>query len=170
MTEGVHTVKLYDFGEGDSWTATGRPAWENLEVRIASGSRPTSDSPVHVLGVRVRTGPGHRGYNIFELVPPEPLVLPESTTAMSLWVWGANHDYTIEAHLADCEDEYSIKPLGSLRFSGWRRITLQFAAPLSGTRFVKFVVRTAPVERAKSFEIRLAEFTAITKGQVPGTL
>lgn len=106
----------------------------------------------------------YRGYNYFEIIPTvnneEGFSLPGNTLALSVWVWGSNYNYTLEAHVTDVEGKVFVIPMGSLNFLGWRNLSARIPFSYSKDKYnpwgasiklKRFVVRTHPKERVDNY-------------------
>ncbi|WP_275106802.1 flagellar filament outer layer protein FlaA [Nocardia brasiliensis] len=80
---------------------------------------------------------------------------------MRVWVWGSNYSYTLEAQLVASNGKVHTIPFGSLEYLGWRHLTVNIPSIVEALSLARFVVRTAPSERAHDFQIYFDEITAL---------
>jgi hypothetical protein len=139
------------------------------------GENPDNAAELRAYGINA--GFTRRGDNWLEIRPgrggnPEPLPLEGRVEVLSLWVWGSDYNYNLDACFIDSEGiEYRI-PMGNLKFKGWRhvsavipksidqtRTTFPYRAPL---RLSKFIVTTNNRERADDFYIYFDDITILT--------
>jgi hypothetical protein len=166
---------------GSKFAATGFPAQAYVNAwPDALFPRNVADSEsLHVLGVRSQFDRG--GYNTIEIIPvtegadglePKPIRIPGRVQSFDLWVWGANYNYTMEIHLRDHEGVDHSLPLGSLKFNGWRQLSVRVPGSiqqqqqqlprLKGLEVTKLVIWTQPGERVDDFFVYLDEFNILT--------
>jgi len=121
-----------------------------------------------------------RGDNWLEVRPgrggnPEPLPLPGRVQALSMWVWGSNFNYQLDAIFLDVEGIEHRVPMGNLRFRGWRNLTAvipdsikqltddQQTFPLRPElRLSRFIITTDIRERVDEFFIYFSDVTVLT--------
>ena len=87
---------------------------------------------------------------------------------MDLWVWGSNHDFTLDAYVRDYHGIIHRIPLGSLNYAGWRNLRATVPNNIAQTRrvlpnyaplkFVKFRIETRPQEHVDNFYIYFNQF------------
>jgi len=124
----------------------------------------------YVLGVR--SAFTRKGYNRIWVYPEEGIVIPGRAKKLDVWVWGANYNYNLEAHIKDYMGIIHKLNLGSLHFIGWRNLSvdiptqipqyiryLPMEKPLS---FVRFVIWTQPTERVDDFVIYFDHLKILT--------
>jgi hypothetical protein len=112
-----------------------------------------------------------KGYNYVEIIPvtkdkdgksvPRGIPLPGRVHNMDMWVWGANFDYYMEAHLMDFRGMVHVLNMGSIRYVGWKNLKIsippyipqavQYAPHRKELQLVKFVLWTRPNERVDDF-------------------
>lgn len=172
------------------WTAQGSryvtPGYPKTAVisgqwpQALYGTNPANASQLRVLGVNSKFD--EQGYNWIEIFPykkdangtivPDPIPLPGRVSTLDLWVWGSNHDYTMDVELQDYQGVVYVLPLGSLNFPGWE--DLQVNVPPSipqqvttipsfrGLKLVKFVIWTRPRSDVSNFYVYLSHIKVLT--------
>lgn len=126
-----------------------------------------------------------RGFNwidVFPIVPgsgddgeeptPFEIPIPGRLHSMDMWVWGSNHNFTLEAYFRDYRGIVHAIPMGSLAFQGWRNLRLNVPSHIRQTRrtfpgqtglhFVKFRIWTTPVERVDDFFVYFKQIKVLT--------
>jgi len=123
-----------------------------------------------------------QGYNYVEFIPvteneegnrvPNPINIPGRAKQFDLWVWGADFDYYLEAHLKDHRGIVHTLKLGSLNFVGWKnlRVDIPGYIPQSSDhvpyletlRLVKLVVWTKPTESVQNCYIYFDQIKVLT--------
>ena len=135
---------------------------------------------LRVLGIHGKFD--RRGYNYLEIIPAKKnssgeleareVLLPGRVKNMDIWVWGANFDYYLEAHLMDYRGINHVLNFGSFKYTGWKNLTVHiptyipqsvvYAPALKGLKLIKFVMWTRPSERVDDFYLYLDEFKVFT--------
>jgi len=126
-----------------------------------------------------------RGYNWIDIYPsvpgsganwedPEPfeIPIPGRLQNLSLWVWGSNLNYYMEAYFRDYRGVVHGLYLGDLRFQGWKnlRVNIPNSVPqskrvlprLAGLTFVKFRIWTTPGEMVDNFYVYFNQMKVLT--------
>lgn len=123
-----------------------------------------------------------KGYNYIELIPVEedaegnivsdPIKIPGRAQYLDLWVWGSNYDYYLEAHLIDYKGIDHVLPLGSLKYEGWRSlsVTIPSAIPqidphlpkYKNVELTKLVLWTRPQEDVNGFYVYFDHIKVLT--------
>jgi hypothetical protein len=101
-----------------------------------------------------------------------PMVFPGRIRALSIWVWGSNYNYYLEAQVKDHTGVVHVLPLGDLSFTGWRNLSIEIPSsiPQSETyipklkrlRIEKFRLWTRPEERVTEFWIYIDQIKVLT--------
>jgi hypothetical protein len=101
-----------------------------------------------------------------------PIVFAGRVKALSVWVWGSNYNYYLEAHLEDYRGITHVLPLGDLTFEGWRNLTVelpgsipqssQYIPKTQRLKLVKFMLWTRPDERVSNFYVYMDQIKIIT--------
>jgi len=136
------------------------------------------------LGVRAKFQ--RPGYNYIEIIPAvsgadgdnlakedySPITIPGNTKSMSLWVWGANFDYNLEAHIQDANGEIHVLDFGSLKYRGWKQLsaTIPFfvnqkhnhGINFDGIKLTKLVVRADPYANHEDFQVYIFQISTIS--------
>jgi hypothetical protein len=180
VEEGVTKVEPRTWTvRGSMHSTEGTPELRYIEGGPNKRSYVNNSQGQQILGVRSKFN--YRGYNYFEVTPVTGdqvgFALPGNVRALSVWVWGSNYDYSLEAQFSDHNGKVYVIPMGSLRFIGWRNLTINIPErytqdkynPWGGSlRFLRFVVRTAPTERVHDFQIYFDDINVLTvKDQSP---
>ncbi|RLE10686.1 flagellar filament outer layer protein FlaA [Candidatus Aerophobetes bacterium] len=178
--EDIRSIILDDFENNDrNWqvsasrfTAEGFPQIKfGVEgVPIALQGAYQEGENKYVMGVR--TAFTRKGYNRVWIYPEEEIVIPGRLKKIDVWVWGANYNYFLEIHLRDYTGVVHKLPMGSLKFIGWRNLSVEIPSyipqyirylpmekPLT---FVRFVIWTAPTERVDDFYIYFDHLKILT--------
>jgi hypothetical protein len=123
-----------------------------------------------------------KGYNFIEIIPategedgelvPDPIPIPGKVRDMSVWVWGSNRQYTLEAQLRDHRGIVHTLDFGSIMYRGWDNLYVDiptyipqevvYVPQRRGLELVKFVLWTSPRERVNEFFVYLDEVRVTT--------
>ncbi|MEM5947851.1 flagellar filament outer layer protein FlaA [Spirochaetia bacterium 38H-sp] len=122
-----------------------------------------------------------KGYNYVELVPvkeengqfvPSPITLPGRVQQLDLWVWGSNHNYTLEAHIQDYTGRVHVLDFGSIKFKGWKNLrvifpgyiqqAVQYVPALKQLSLLKLVIWTTPEEKVDDFYVYIDHIKILT--------
>ncbi|MGL4524654.1 MAG: flagellar filament outer layer protein FlaA [Spirochaetia bacterium] len=121
-----------------------------------------------------------RGYNTVEINPARtvngqlqavPLKLEGDIQRVSVWVWGSNYAYDLDAVVVDQEGIEHRLPMGKLNFMGWRNLTamVPYGIPqrskypfASGLKLKGFVITTTPRESSENFYVYFTDVTVST--------
>ena len=186
-TQIIESRTLDDFDDPDAVQWDVRASWGGESAAAYKNAWPDALHPRNVDGsglqvLCVRSQFDRGGYNTIEIIPvrdadgggqePNPISVPGRVQSFHMWVWGANYNYTIEIHLRDHQGIDHTIPLGSLKFSGWKRLTarvpgnIQQVQPqlprLQGLKLTKLVILTLPGERVDNFFVYFDEFSVLT--------
>ena len=133
--------------------------------------------PLRSFGINGRFD--RQGYNWIDIFPveldgdtpsdrPFEIPLPGRVRYMDLWVWGANHDYYIEAYIRDYQGIVHMIRLGDIRHPGWKNLRARIPNHIrqdklvlpahAQLRFVKFRLWTQPTERVDNFYVYFNRF------------
>ncbi|MCH5290376.1 MAG: flagellar filament protein FlaA [Treponema sp.] len=139
-----------------------------------AGSQDTEDSKV--LGVKVEFF--RRGVNSFFVTAARPVPIEGITKTVSVWICGRNMSHTIWLMVQDYNGNNFEVYLGSLEFSGWKKLTT--AIPPSpdgehgivqqsvyhgdkpGLRIVGFRIDCNPMEARGSYYLYFDDLRAVT--------
>jgi hypothetical protein len=103
-----------------------------------------------------------------------PVIFPGIAKELGVWVWGANFNYYLEAHVQDYRGIVHALPLGDLTFYGWKNLKVGIPPGIPQTdkylprrnelklRLIKFVIWTRPQERVDYFYIYLDQLKVLT--------
>ncbi len=193
-------LDTFDNPEERNWIETGVEKKES-RVWIARGSKFTTEGfprtayadawptalfdsnpdnlPLKVFGINGRFN--RQGFNYIELFPaikngdeitPQPIRLPGIAKALDIWVWGSNYDYTMEMHIRDSRGVPYVLNLGSIKFKGWRNLTVTIPSSIPQTQnylpsylgltLTKLVIRTNPGEKVDNFFVYLDNIKLLT--------
>jgi hypothetical protein len=102
----------------------------------------------------------------------DPIVFEGRVQAISVWVWGSNYDYYLEAHLEDYRGITHVLPMGDLSYEGWQNLTVeipgvipqsvQYIPKLQRLKLVKFMLWTRPDERVSNFYLYIDQIKIVT--------
>lgn len=157
-----------------------RTVLANTWPRDRFGEAPENAADLRALAVNASFV--RRGDNYLDIVPgrqadggwqAEPLPLSGEVIALGLWIWGSNYDYTLDASFMDMEGiEYRL-PMGSLKFMGWRNLTVRIPAsikqrngrfPAAQTlRLSKLTINLNPQEKADDFYVYIDNITTYSQ-------
>ena len=150
------------------------------------GVNPKNVDTLQTLGVRVKFD--RLGNNFFSIqpgfmdngkwteaaLPLSQIDNPGIVKNLSMWVWGAGFNYTIEVSIRDyrgmthtlflspADKSSKLRP-GNLNFIGWKQLSVDIPASISQNspyatqdsrlKLVQFVIRTAPDERVDDYYV-----------------
>ncbi|MDR2446446.1 MAG: flagellar filament outer layer protein FlaA [Treponema sp.] len=94
------------------------------------------------------------------------------SSSISLWVWGANLDYSVDVYVKDYQGIVYRLKLGDLNYTGWRKLTAKVPANIPQShksapylrpiRLIKFRIWTKPYEQVNDFYVYFDQLTALT--------
>lgn len=127
--EGSWTVRMSsDFGVISSRLFEGNPSMkEPLEEDEGN-----EDADTQVLGVKVEFF--KRGVNSFYILSQRPIPIEGVTKTISLWVCGRNMDHDMYVLIEDYFGRSYELYMGSLGFTGWKKLTAVVPASPDGER------------------------------------
>ena len=127
--EGSWTVRMSsDFGVISSRLFEGNPSMkEPLEEDEGN-----EDTDTQVLGVKVEFF--KRGVNSFYILSQRPIPVEGVTKTISLWVCGRNMDHDMYVLIEDYFGRSYELYMGSLGFTGWKKLTAVVPASPDGER------------------------------------
>jgi hypothetical protein len=134
----------------------------------------------YALGVHAKFD--RMAYNYIEIIPAKKgsdgklvqstLSIPGRARSIDLWVWGANFNYYMEAHVRDFQGVDHVLPLGDLKFIGWRNLSADIPGSIpqsrntipkyQGLEITEFVVWTRPTEKVDDFYVFLDQVKVLT--------
>jgi hypothetical protein len=98
----------------------GEPAdKEPIEGEVEAGVEVTDEN---VIGMRVDFY--RRGDATVSLRPVRPLAVPGIVKTISVWVVGRNFNHRLNLVVEDYFGNVNVLPMGTLNFSGWKRLTV----------------------------------------------
>jgi hypothetical protein len=165
---------------GSKFITSGYPEQAMAETwPIALFGRRPNDPNLRALGIHGSFT--RRGYNSLEIIPAvqvsggvesAPIRLPGRVQTIDLWVWGSNHNYYIDIHLRDYQGVDYVLNLGSVRFEGWKNLTVKVPSSIPqtqpylprfrGLELTKLVLWTRPEEKVDDFYIYLDHLKVLT--------
>jgi len=197
--EGRWGLRASRFATAESETGQGAFAPELRTVAAFPvafhGHQPVDIEP-QSLGLRGSFS--RRGFNWIDIFPlneegqATALPIPGQAQSISMWVWGSNLRYNLEAHFRDHTGRMHIIQMGDINHQGWRqmraavparipqervmtpRVQLmdfngdgnsgEFTSELDLVRleFVKFRIETQPTERVGNFFVYFENFRVVT--------
>ncbi|AHC14657.1 flagellar filament outer layer protein FlaA [Salinispira pacifica] len=108
----------------------------------------------YVLGVRVDYF--RRGNTTISIAPVRPIQVPGITKTISMWVVGRNFNHVLNVVVEDFFGRRSTLPMGTLNFSGWKRLTVAVPPTVAqknahynnqqGLKIVGFTIEPAMLE------------------------
>lgn len=167
--------------QGSQFIAAGYPKWTyaNAWPEALFGRNPPNSSNLEVLGINAAFN--QQGYNHLDIFPvtknskgqlvSAPIQIPGRLITLDLWVWGSDHNFTLDVELEDYNGMMYTLPLGSLDFAGWRDLAVNIPSyipqsvstipQLRGLKLVKFIVWTQPTSNVSNFYIYLDQIKAL---------
>ncbi|MGA2973936.1 MAG: flagellar filament outer layer protein FlaA [Spirochaetia bacterium] len=123
-----------------------------------------------------------KSYNYIEIIPaakdsagklqPASIPLPGRAQSIDMWVWGANYNFWLDAHIRDYEGIDHVIHMGSLLYAGWRDLTAAISTAIpqarkyipryAGLELTKLVIWTAPDEKVDDFYFFIDEISVLT--------
>jgi len=140
----------------------------------------TENKDYEVLGVHARFD--RKGYNNLEIIPVkdagvedwehDPIALRGRVKTFDLWVWGSMYDYDIEVHFLDYNGINWVLPLGNLKYSGWKNLTVDLPNYIpQATKYIpyykqltfeKLVIWTSPQESVHEYYVYIDHLKILT--------
>ncbi len=124
--DGVITGRLFDGGPYSNLDADERADMVALPAEV-SGATNTK-----VYGVKVEFF--HRGINSFFITAARPIPIEGVTKTVSVWVAGRNQAHSLTLLVQDYFGNNFEVYMGSLAFSGWRKLTVAIPPSSDGKR------------------------------------
>lgn len=138
------------------------------------------NKPLFSLGVHAKFD--RKSYNFIEIIPaakdssgklvPKSIPIPGRVKNIDMWVWGANFNYTLYAHLRDFQGVDHVIRMGSLLFAGWKNLSApisgaipqarQYIPRFAGLELTKLVIWTAPDEKVDDYYFFINDINCIT--------
>ncbi|HET6487940.1 MAG TPA: flagellar filament outer layer protein FlaA, partial [Spirochaetia bacterium] len=91
---------------------------------------------------------------------------------IDLWIWGSNYNYWLDLYLRDYQGIDHVLHFGSLRFVGWKDLTVDIPSSIPQSRtyipryegmvMTKLVMWTAPDEKVDDFFLFVDEINCLT--------
>ncbi len=98
--------------------------------------------------------------------------IPGRTKSIDVWVAGRNYRYNLEIHIQDFNGFAYALDMGKINFPGWRNLSRELPNYISQEekhipkerplKFIKYVLRSDPYERADKFYIYLDHMKVLT--------
>jgi len=164
----------YDAKGNSYWQSRRLDAWPE-----ALHGKNRDKQKLQVLGITGKFS--RKGYNYVEIVPgkgqgqsfqPVALPMPGRVIALDIWVWGANYNYYLEAHVRDFQGIDHVLPFGPLQFAGWKNLRAsvpgsipqawKYLPRLRNLELTKLVLWTQPGEKVDEFFIYLDQLKVTT--------
>jgi hypothetical protein len=156
--QGVTTLRRLPGGSLDK-----QPIAGEAEVGI-------NEADEYVLGMKVQYY--KRGLNTFALFPARPLPVEGITKTISVWVVGRNMNHRLTLLIEDFFGHRAELTMGSLNFSGWRKLTVAVPPSIKqrdfhyndrmGIKVLGFLVETDPLEAFGTYYIYFDDMRAWT--------
>jgi len=188
----LRSIVLENFEPGPDhhdWTAQGnqyitpgfpKTAYANTWPEALNGANPPNASQLQALGVNAQFD--RQGYNRVDIFPyrkdasgnivSDPIQIPGRVRTLDLWVWGSNHDFTLDVELQDYEGVDYVLSLGSLDYAGWKdlMVTIPPSIPqevntiprLRGLKLVKFMIWSRPRGNVSNFFVYFDQIKVLT--------
>lgn len=177
------------YAQGSEFIAQGYPKWTYAHAwpDALYGSNP-SNPDLRALGINAAFD--RQGYNHIDIFPikedskgnivkdkngnviPDPIQIPGRAKSLDLWVWGSNHNFSLEVQLEDYTGVIHVLQLGSLDFAGWKDLqvnippsipqSVQTIPKLRGLKLVKFVLWTKPTANVSNFYVYFDQVKVLT--------
>lgn len=129
-----------------------------------------TENDKYVLGVKVEFY--RRAMSYFSIYPIRPLPVEGITKTVSVWVIGRNNKHILKLLISDHFGNRSELTMGSLNFSGWKRLTVAIPTTIiqrdfhynnkMGIKIEGFRVECDPEETYGSYYIYLDDLRATT--------
>lgn len=129
--QALHEISIDKFEREGSWSVHMSPDYGVISSRLFEGSpamkdplpedEGKEDEDTQVLGVKVEFF--KRGVNSFYITSQRPLAIEGITKTISLWVCGRNMGHSMYVLLEDYFGRNYELYMGSLGFSGWKKLT-----------------------------------------------
>ncbi len=133
----------------------------------------------------IHGGFNRKAYNYIEIIPvdpskkgadglpePKPISIPGRVQGIDLWVWGSNYNFWLDIHLQDFRGIDHVLHLGSLRYAGWRNLSVSVPGSIPqaspyipryrGLVITKLVMWTRPEEPVDGFYVFLDDLKVLT--------
>lgn len=129
--QALKEISLDKFEREGSWMASITPDFGLSSARLFDGA-PAMKEPLKedegkenedtkVLGVKIEFF--KRGINSFYVMSQRPIPIEGTTKTISIWACGRNMDHQIYVLVEDYFGRSFQLPMGSLGFSGWKKLT-----------------------------------------------
>ncbi|MBN1698382.1 MAG: hypothetical protein JW881_12780 [Spirochaetales bacterium] len=102
----------------------------------------------------------------------DPIVFEGRARGFSVWVWGSNYNYYMEAHFEDYRGIVHVIHLGDLNYNGWKNLTVDIPSAIPQSeryiprtrrlKLVKLRMWTRPTERVSGFFLYIDQMKIIT--------
>jgi hypothetical protein len=151
--EVIEVKQLDNFDAAEEW-AVNMPREQGLvqKKKIVAKAKMDDSASQYCLGMKCK--PYLRGYNWIEFKPPQPVLIPGTTKAISLLVMGRNLRHNLVAWVQDYLGvDYRIV-MGPMNFEGWRRVATRIPS------YVKQYSRYIPSYRPLKLTKFVVEFDA----------
>ncbi|MDR0910402.1 MAG: flagellar filament outer layer protein FlaA [Spirochaetaceae bacterium] len=143
------------------------------------GNTPSNSSDLYVLGIYGKFK-SNRSYNWIDVYPtlaggdgsPATIEMRGRVKSIDIWLWNANHNFSISAYFKDHNGIVYNLPMGSIRHNGWANVkvdiptnipqTKETMPKLANLELVKFRILTAPNSDVKDFQIYIDEIKALS--------
>ena len=138
--EALREVSVDKFEREGSWNVHMSPDYGMINARLFTGNpsmkeplaedKDKKDEDTQVLGVKVEFF--KRGVNSFYITSERPLPIEGVTKTVSVWVCGRNQDHDLYLLVQDYYGNNFELYMGSLGFSGWKKLTCVVPPSLDG--------------------------------------
>ena len=182
--QALREVSVDRFELEGAWNASISPDYGMVTSRLFDGA-PAAKEPVKgdgdapdtkVLGIKVDFF--RRGVNSFFIRSTRPIPIEGVTKTVSVWVVGRNMDHNLTLLVQDYYGNNFELYMGSLAFSGWKRMTVAvpptpdgehgiiqqsaYHGDKPGLRIVGFRIDCSPMEARGSYYVYFDDLRAVT--------
>jgi hypothetical protein len=139
-----------------------------------------ANTPHFAFGIHAKFD--RKSYNFIEIIPvgkdkdgkvvSKPIPIPGRARNLDLWVWGANYNYWMDAHIRDFQGIDHVVRMGSLNYAGWKNLSASISGAIpqarryipryAGLELTKLVIWTSPEEKVDDYYCFIDEISVLT--------